>query len=871
MRLIPIVAAWSLGAGAFLLPAAAVAGETPRFEPAAPTIAPAAPTITPAAPTIAPAAPTIAPVAPASVRNWSPESSPTGSTNSGSISTETAAAHNGMLRTYCMVCHNDRMKTGNMSLAGFDAGEAVADPALAERMVSKLRLGMMPPPGARRPAEDLLGEVAASLETQLDASAEENPNPGRRSFQRLNRAEYTAAIGDLLDLPLDGAKYLPQDTISANFDNIADVQLLSATLMDSYLRAASDISHLAVGDPDAVAAESGYHVSRWAAQLELVEGAPYGTRGGTVVDHVFPADGAYRFRVAFHHETTGAIVGSGSSSLHTVDTPEQVEISIDGERLALLDVGRWMHVSDPDGVNLRSEPVFVRGGPRKVAAVFLKHYEGPVLDLISPHDWSLASTATSRTYGIHNVPHLRDLIITGPFEATGVSETPSRKAIFTCRPLSAEEARPCAEKILSRLGRLAYRRNPTERNLKALMSLYDMGAASAGFEEGIRMGIEGMLASPNFVFRIEEPLDPREAEFGYRLTDTDLASRLSFFLWGTIPDHELLDAAEAGQLSDPAGFETQVRRMLADPRSEALAKRFAYQWFRLQDLEKINPNVRLYPDFYQQLKLAMVEETERFFHHLVTEDKSVFDLFTADYTFVNDNLADHYGMDGVAGPEHRLVRYQNPNRRGIFAHGSMLTLTSHPYRTSAVLRGKWVMEVLLGSPPPPPPPNVPDLDAGESGETVRKLTARQALEIHRDNPACRSCHRMMDPIGLALEQFDVTGRVRVKDAGQPIDASGEFYDGTPIRDIGDLREALLKRPTPLLRTFTENLMAYALGRRVEYYDQPRIREIVREAEAADHRMSSFILGVATSPAFQMKGGVEAETETTVAAEHAAEH
>ncbi len=851
MRLIPIVAAWSLGAGAFLLPAAAVAGETPRFEPAAPTIAPAAPTI-------------------ASVRNWSPESSPTGSTNSGSIGTETAAAHNGMLRTYCMVCHNDRMKTGNMSLAGFDAGEAVANPALAERMVSKLRLGMMPPPGARRPAEDLLGEVAASLETQLDASAEENPNPGRRSFQRLNRAEYTAAIGDLLDLPLDGAKYLPQDTISANFDNIADVQLLSATLMDSYLRAASDISHLAVGDPDAVAAESGYHVSRWAAQLELVEGAPYGTRGGTVVDHVFPADGAYRFRVAFHHETTGAIVGSGSSSLHTVDTPEQVEISIDGERLALLDVGRWMHVSDPDGVNLRSEPVFVRGGPRKVAAVFLKHYEGPVLDLISPHDWSLASTATSRTYGIHNVPHLRDLIITGPFDATGVSETPSRKAIFICRPLSAEEARPCAEKILSRLGRLAYRRNPTERNLKALMSLYDTGAASAGFEEGIRMGIEGMLASPNFVFRIEEPLDPREAEFGYRLTDTDLASRLSFFLWGTIPDHELLDAAEAGQLSDPAGFETQVRRMLADPRSEALAKRFAYQWFRLQDLEKINPNVRLYPDFYQQLKLAMVEETERFFHHLVTEDKSVFDLFTADYTFVNDNLADHYGMDGVAGPEHRLVRYQNPNRRGIFAHGSMLTLTSHPYRTSAVLRGKWVMEVLLGSPPPPPPPNVPDLDAGESGETVRKLTARQALEIHRDNPACRSCHRMMDPIGLALEQFDVTGRVRVKDAGQPIDASGEFYDGTPIRDIGDLREALLKRPTPLLRTFTENLMAYALGRRVEYYDQPRIREIVREAEAADHRMSSFILGVATSPAFQMKGGVEAETETTLAAEHAAE-
>ena len=839
MRHLPTVAAWSLGAVALLSPAAAVAAETARSGAAAPPVL-------------------------AAVRNWPPEGS---AAPSGSVTAETAAAHNGMLRTYCMVCHNDRMKTGNMSLVGFDAGDAPANPVLAEKMVSKLRLGMMPPPGARRPPEETLTEVAEALETQLDESAAANPNPGRRSFQRLNRAEYTAAIRDLLDLPLDASKYLPQDTISANFDNIADVQLLSATLMDSYLRAASDISRLAVGDPDATAAESGYHVSRWAAQLGQVEGAPYGTRGGVVVDHVFPADGEYRFRVAFHHETTGAIVGSGSSALHTLDQPEQVEISIDGQRVALLDVDRWMHVSDPDGVNLRSEPVFVRGGPRKVAAVFLKHYEGPVLDMISPHDWSLASTATSRTYGIHNVPHLRDLFITGPFDATGVSDTPSRRAIFTCRPLAPEEARPCAEEILSRLGRLAYRRNLTERNRNALMSLYDSGAAADGFEEGIRMGIEGMLASPNFVFRIEEPLDPREAEFGYRLTDTDLASRLSFFLWGTIPDGELLDAAEAGRLTDPAGFEAQVRRMLADPRSEALAKRFAHQWFRLQDLDKINPNVRLYPDFYQQLKWAMVEETERFFHHLVSEDRSIFDLFTADYTFVNGPLAKHYRMQGVVGPEHRMVQYQDPNRRGIFAHGSMLTLTSHPYRTSAVLRGKWVMEVLLGSPPPPPPPNVPDLDTGESGETVRKLTAREALEIHRDNPACRSCHRMMDPIGLALEAFDVTGRLRVKDAGQAIDASGEFYDGTPIQDIGDLRNALLKRPTPLLRTFTENLMAYALGRRVEYYDQPRVREIVRDAEASDYRMSSFILGVATSPAFQMKGGAAEAAESTVAGEH----
>ena len=797
------------------------------------------------------------------LRSWEPGAP---SETAPLVSPENAAAHNRMLRTYCMVCHNDRMKTGNMTLSGFDAGNAPESAPLAEKMVSKLRLGMMPPPGARRPAEDLLGEVAASLEDQLDTSAEEAPNPGRRSFQRLNRSEYTAAIRDLLALDVDAAEYLPQDTISANFDNIADVQLLSATLMDSYLRAASEISRLAVGDPDAVPAETSYFVSRWASQRRQVEGAPYGTRGGIAADHTFAADGNYVFRVSLHHEVCGPVVGTAVGALNSEENPEQLEISIDGERVALLSIDPWMHTSDPDGATMITEPIFVKAGPRRVAAAFLRQFDGATLDLISPHEWSLASTNIALTYGIHSLPHLRDILIRGPFDTTGVSETPSRQAIFGCRPLSAEEARPCAEEILSRLGRLAYRRSMDEEGLAALMLLYDAGAEAVGFEEGIRMGVEGVLASPNFVFRIEEPLDPREAEFGYRLTDTDLASRLSFFLWGTIPDAELLDLAEARRLSEPSVFEDQVLRMLADPRSDALAKRFAYQWFRLQDLKKINPNVRLYPDFHQQLKTAMVEETERFFHHLVSEDESVFDLFEADYTFVNERLAKHYGMVGVTGPEHRLVQYQDPNRRGIFAHGSMLTLTSHPYRTSAVLRGKWVMEVLLGSPPPPPPPDVPDLDATAAAENGRELTARERLEIHRDNPACRSCHRMMDPIGLALEQFDVTGRVRVKDAGQPIDASGEFYDGTPIQNIGDLREALLKRPTPLLRTFTENLMAYALGRRVDYYDQPRIREIVRQAEESDYRMSAFILGVATSPAFQMKGGVLEEIETTVAGE-----
>ena len=789
----------------------------------------------------------------AAVRSWQPGAA-------------APAGHDEVLRTYCVVCHNDRMRTGNMSLAGFDAESAASAPELAEKVVSKLRLGMMPPPGARRPAEEVLLGVAGSLEGQLDRAAAAVPNPGRRSFQRLNRAEYGAAIRDLLALEVDGADYLPQDTVSANFDNIADVQLLSATLMDSYLRAAGEISRLAVGDPHAAPAETSYFVSRWASQRRQVEGAPWGTRGGIAVEHTFPADGHYVFRVSLHHEVCGPIVGTAAGALNSEENPEQLEVSIDGKRVALLAIDPWTHTSDPDGATIRTEPIFVKAGPRNVAAAFLRQFDGPTLDLVSPHEWSLASTNVALTYGIHSLPHLRDILIRGPFEATGVSETPSRERIFECRPLSAGEARGCAERILGRLGRLAYRRTLTEENRSALLALYDAGSAASGFEEGIRMGIEGMLASPNFVFRLEEPLDPRESAYGYRLTDTDLASRLSFFLWGTIPDGELLDLAEAGRLSEAAELEGQVRRMLADERSRALADRFAYQWFRLQDLEKINPNVRLYPDFHQQLKSAMVEETERFFHHLVSADRSVLELFTADYTFVNERLAKHYGMEGVAGPEHRLVRYEDPLRRGVFGHGSMLTLTSHPYRTSAVLRGKWVMEVLLGSPPPPPPPDVPDLDATEASADGRELTARERLEIHRDNPACRSCHRMMDPIGLALEHFDVTGRVRVKDAGRPIDASGEFYDGTAIRDVRDLREALLQRPTPLLRTFTENLMAYALGRRVEHYDQPRVRAIVREAAGSDYRMSAFVLGVVRSPAFQEKGGATGAAEPTVAGE-----
>ena len=762
------------------------------------------------------------------------------------------AAAQAVVEGSCRRCHNDRTRRGNQSLDSFEVAQAADNAAVAEKMIRKLRAGMMPPAGTRRPAEAALTGLAEFLETRIDEQAAANPTPGRRTFQRLNRAEYERSIRDLLALDVDAGVYLPPDTKSANFDNIADVQLLSTTLMTGYLRAGGEISRLAVGDPNATPSEATYKVTRWLSQMDRVEGAPYGTRGGVSVVHTFPADGEYVFRVSFHHETTGALHGSGRATLHTADAPEQIEISVDGERAALLDIDRWMHVSDPNGVNMWTDPVPVTAGPHVVSAAFIRRFEGPLQDLISPHDWSLVSTSIADAYGFTTLPHLRDMAIRGPYNPTGVSETPSREKIFTCRPATAGEELSCARDIISRLGTDAYRRPLTPANLDALMSLYEAGTTDGGFEPGIRMALEGLLASPHFVFRFEAPPPDADAAEGFAISDLDLASRLSFFLWATGPDRALIDAASEGRLSDPATLERQVRRMLADPRSEALATRFAAQWLRLQDLEKIHPDVRTYPDFDEQLKASMLRETELFFDHLVREDRSLLELFTADYTFVNERLARHYGVPSVVGTRFRRVTYPDDTRRGLLGHGSILTLTSHAIRTSPVLRGKWVMEVLLGSPPPPPPPNVPELDDAAAVDG-RLLTVREQMEQHRASPACNSCHRLMDPLGLALEHFDVTGAWRLKDNGSPIDAAGELYDGTPVSGAADLREALLNRSIPLIRTFTENLMAYALGRRLEYYDMPTVRAIAREASASDHRMSAFILGVVNSPAFKMKG------------------
>jgi hypothetical protein len=508
----------------------------------------------------------------------------------------------------------------------------------------------------------------------------------------------------------------------------------------------------------------------------------------------------------------------------------------------------------------------VRAGQHRVAAAFVRNFEGPYEDLIRPHDWSFAGGGSGGS-GITTLPHLENLIISGPYNTTGISETPSRQRIFSCRPTLPEEERPCAREILSRLAGEAYRRPLAAAEIDGLMPFYEAGAGNGGFENGVRTALEAILASPYFVFRLErEPagLAPGET---YRVGGIELAARLSFFLWGAPPDEALQAAAARGELADRGALERQVRRMLADPRAEALGSRFAAQWLRLQDLYKVRPDPNFYPNFDENLADDMRRETELFFNNLVREDRSVLELYEADYTFANERLARHYGFPGVAGSYFRRVEYPDDTRRGLFGHGSVLVLTSLANRTSPVLRGKWVMEVLLGTPPPPPPPNVPDLEETEGARDGKLLTTRERMELHRSSPACNSCHRFMDPIGLALDNFDVTAKWRSRENGMPLDTRGDFYDGTPVSTPAELVEVLLARPVPLVRTFTENLLAYALGRRVEYYDQPAIRAIAREAERNDYRVSSFILGIVNSDAFQMK-----RVETTAAGQdHGNQH
>ena len=757
-----------------------------------------------------------------------------------------------VVQRYCVVCHSDALLTGDLSLQTFDVAAAQDRPEVAEKMIVKLRLAMMPPPGIPRPGGDTLQVLVQTLEDELDRAAQENPNPGARKAQRANRAEYERVINDLLGLEVEAEDWLPPDTYLGSFDNGAAVQTLSTTSLEAYMRAASAISRLAVGTPTPPSSNVTYSVPLSASQhpWDHVEGAPYGTRGGTVVTHAFPADGEYVFSVRTKF-------GKGVRG-------EDLIIAIGGEIVAVVALEHSTNDTGTSGsVNLtiRSEPISVRAGQHKVAVSFVRSMAGPYEGRLQAPDQSYVSSGKeTASYGLTALRHLAEFTIVGPKDPTGLSETESRKRIFTCHPTAPGEQRACAESILSRLATQAYRRPITAEDLAGIMAFYEEGLADNGFEEGVRSALEGVLSSPFFVFRYEFEPDGVNAGDNYRLDDLALASRLAFFLWSTVPDAELLDVAQGGRLSDEGVLEGQVRRMLADPRSEVLATRFAAQWLRLQDLEQMKPEPYYYPDFTKQLAHSMRRETEVFFDYLVREDRSFLELFSADYTFIDEYLARHYGIPFDGGAEFQRVQHSDDRRSGILGQAGILTLTSLANRTSPVLRGKWVMEVLLGSPPPPPPPGVPDLEATVGTVEGRTLTTRERMELHRESPVCNACHQFIDPIGLALDNFDVTGKWRTRENGSPLDTRGTFYDGTPVTRPAELRDALLKRPQPLVRTFTRNLLAYATGRAATYIDGPAIRAISRQAEENDYRMTSFILGVVKSDAFRMKrADVIAET------------
>ena len=746
-----------------------------------------------------------------------------------------------IIKQYCVLCHNDIILQGGMSLQHFDADHPELNLVIAEKMILKLRAGMMPPQEAPRPDRETLQQLAKSIEIKLDRASRKRNDPGTRPFQRLNRAEYAQQIKDVLGLTVNPAEWLPEDQISASFDNIADVQTMSPTAITAYLTAASDIARRAIGQSNAPTLAKTYINSPSVSQHEWepVEGAPYGTRGGISALHNFPANGEYIFKMGF--------MSGWGERYHDID------ISVDGERLAVVQYGGEIDFQGRKKFPMETNPVFVRAGERRTTATFIRQMEGPYEDLIRPNDWSLTGTETS--YGTTSLPHLIRLTIEGPYNPTGVSETRTRKQIFTCRPTTAAEEVPCAQKILSQLATKAYGRTASQDDIKALLDFYSMGAEDGGFEIGVRTALEAILSSPHFLLRMER--EPNQVAPGdvYTLDDMALAKRLSFFIWGTNPDAELLELANRGKLSRNRILKAQVLRMLVDPRSEALATRFASLWLRLQDLEKVEPDAFWFPNYSQQLMTAMRRETELFFYNLVREDRSILELYNANYSFMNERLAQHYGIPNVLGEEFRRVEYTNDQRRGILGHGSILVQTSLGNRTSPVLRGKWVLEVLLGAPPPPPPPGIPDLEETVGSESGRILTTRERLEMHRSNPVCAACHRLMDPIGLALDNFDVTGKWRIRENDSPLDTRSIFYDGTPIATPADLSQKLLQRPIPLVRQFTQNLMAFGLGRRIEAKDQPTIRKIVAAAEKNDYRMSSFVLNVVMSDEFRKKKAI----------------
>ena len=717
-----------------------------------------------------------------------------------------------LLHQYCTACHNEKLKTGGLVLDKLDPAHPESSPETWEKVVRKVRAGMMPPSGARRPDRASLDGFAATIAARLDNAAAARPNPGTTGLHRLNRTEYANAIRDLLSLEIDVSSLLPADDSSEGFDNIAEALSVSPALLERYVSAAEKISRLAVGDPGISPSTVTYRVPTDLSQADHIEGLPLGTRGGTLIRHNFPLDAGYAIKV----RARGGAIGLGAVGFQG----DQIEVTLDGERIKL--------VNAVPSLDLQ---IRVNAGPHALGVAFVKKSAIGADDL-----WQIYANNS----GIQNVA------ITGPLDPSGAGDTPSRRRIFVCRPSPDMDEVVCARQIIAKLARRAYRQPATDGDVETLMGFYEEARRQGGFEAGIRQALARILVGPRFVFRFESDPESPAPGTAYRITDLELASRLSFFLWSSIPDEELLELAIEDKLHEPATLEQQARRMLADPRSESLVTNFGGQWLYLRELKNQRPESK---DFNENLREAFKRETELFFESIIREDHNVLDLLNAGYTFVDEQLARHYGIHGVHGSRFRRVALPE-NRRGMLGQGSILLVTSVANRTSPVARGKWILENLMGSPPPLPPPNVPPLK--ESAGQAMAGSVRQRMEEHRNNAACAACHKIMDPIGFSLENYDLIGKWRTSDEGTPIEASGELVDGTRLDGPAGLRQALLSRSDVFVSTLTEKLLTYALGRGVRYYDMPAVRAITRAAAENDYRFSSLVSGIVNSTAFQMR-------------------
>ena len=768
-----------------------------------------------------------------------------------------------LLARYCVGCHNDRTLTAGVSLQGVDldrVGEHAEEVELWEKVVRKLRARAMPPAGRPRPDEAEYEGLVARLEAAIDAAAAARPNPGRRpAVHRLNRAEYANAVRDLLALDVDTRALLPADDSGYGFDNIADVLSVSPMLTERYLSAARKISRLAVGDPNLAPATEIFTVDKYLKQDGRVgDDLPFGSRGGLAVRHTFPVDGEYVVKIYLSRTYDGRLRGLADR--------HELEVRLDGALVRTLTVGgpvrdaagaaqrRDYRNSADDGQEVRFA---APAGPHLLAVTFVD--QAAVLEgMRRPH-----YAVTSYEYAGDQTldPGIGRVELRGPYNVTGRGDTPSRRAVFVCRPPadaapSGLEETACARRILGKLGRRAFRRPVDDRDLDMLLGFFRLGRETGDFDAGIEMALRRVLVSPDFLFRRERDPAGVAAGAAYPVSEHELAARLSFFLWSSIPDDELLDLAERGALREAGVLEAQVARMLADPRSASLVENFGGQWLYLRNMALVAPDPYAFADFDANLRQAMARELALFLDRQIRQDRSVLDLLTSDETFVNQRLAEHYGIPNVYGNHFRPVALDGPlsPRRGLLGKGSVLTVTSYAHRTSPVVRGKWLLENILGSPPPPPPPDVPALaENDDRGEPPRSV--RERLEAHRENPACAGCHRVMDPLGFALENFDAIGRWRtVTEAGTPVDAAGELVDGTPVDGPESLAAALLKRPDNFVTTVTEKLLTYGLGRGAEYYDAPAVRRIVREAKDDDYRWSAVIAGIVRSVPFQMRRG-----------------